>query len=302
VPLAPPLRLLLIVAIVLTAAFALPLLELVRFALKSDLYSHIVLMPFLVGFLIWSDRSRLPTSYHREPATALLPAGLGIILLGGYAVAGAMGVKFSIDDRLATLTAAYVLLLVAATGGLLGRNFLRAVAFPASLLVFMLPMPTVVVAAVETFLQHGSAEVAYWFFVGTGTTIFRQGLIFELPGITLQVAPECSGIHSSLALFITSLVAGYFFLRSRWSRTLLTVAVVPLALLRNGFRILTIGLLCVHVSPDMIHSFIHRQGGPIFFGLSLLPFGLLLVYLRRRETRPGDRAAPAGNDSRGAGT
>ncbi len=213
-----------------------------------------------------------------------------------------MGVRFSVDDRLATLTASYVLLLVAATGGLLGGNFLRAVAFPASLLVFMFPMPTVVVAAVETFLQHGSAEVAYWFFVGTGTTIFRQGLIFELPGITLQVAPECSGIHSSLALFITSLVAGYFFLRSRWSRTLLTVAVVPLALLRNGFRILTIGLLCVHVSPDMIHSFIHRQGGPIFFGLSLLPFGLLLVYLRRRETRPGDRAAPAGNDSRGAGT
>lgn len=290
--LAPPLRLLLIAAIVLTAAFALPLVDLVRFALKSDLYSHIVLMPVITGFLIWSDRSRLPTTYTRDSFAAVLPAGLGLILLGGYALALGTGLKFSVDDRLATLTAAYVLLLVGATGGLLGRSVLREVAFPASLLVFMFPMPTVVVEAVETFLQYGSAEVSYWFFVGTGTTIFRQGLIFELPGITLQVAPECSGIHSSLALFITSLVAGHFFLRSRLNRTLLALAVIPLALLRNGFRILTIGLLCVHVSPDMIHSYIHREGGPIFFGLSLLPFGLLLLYLRRRETRQASRGEP----------
>lgn len=288
--LSPPLRLLLIVGLVLTAAFALPLYELVRYALKSNLYSHIVLMPFLTGFLIWNDRARLPAQFIRDPSAALLPAGLGVIIIGGYALARAMGVTLSVEDRFAALISAYVLLLVGATGGLLGRELLRAVAFPASLLVFFFPMPTAVVEGVETFLQYGSAEVSYWMFVATGTTIFRQGLIFELPGITLQVAPECSGIHSSLALFITSLVAGHFFLRSRVNRTVLAVAVIPLALVRNGFRILTIGLLCVHISPDMIHSYIHRQGGPIFFGLSLIPFGLLLLYLRLREKKK----APAG--------
>jgi exosortase/archaeosortase family protein len=55
--------------------------------------------------------------------------------------------------------------------------------------------------------------------------------------------------------------------------------------LRNGFRILVIGLLCVNVGPQMIHSVIHRRGGPVFFVLSLIPLLLLLWWLRRGEIR-----------------
>jgi exosortase/archaeosortase family protein len=61
--------------------------------------------------------------------------------------------------------------------------------------------------------------------------------------------------------------------------------VIPLAILRNGFRILVIGLLCVNVGPQMIHSVIHRSGGPIFFVLSLIPLLLLLWWLRKGEVR-----------------
>jgi exosortase/archaeosortase family protein len=59
--------------------------------------------------------------------------------------------------------------------------------------------------------------------------------------------------------------------------------VIPLAIVRNAFRILVIGLLCVHVGPQMIDSIIHRRGGPLFFALSLGPLFLLLVWLRRQE-------------------
>ena len=104
------------------------------------------------------------------------------------------------------------------------------------------------------------------------------------------MAPECSGIHSSLVLFITSLLAGYLLLNSPWKRAVLVLAVVPLALLRNGLRIVTIGQLCVHVSPDMINSYIHRKGGPIFFALSLIPFFLLLLFLRRLGSRTNPKA------------
>jgi len=119
----------------------------------------------------------------------------------------------------------------------------------------------------------------------SGMPVFRQGLDFQLPGMRMAVAPECSGIHSSLVLFITSLLAGQLLLRSPWKRAALTLAVIPLAILRNGFRIFTIGQLCVHVSPDMINSYIHRRGGPIFFVLSLVPFFLLLYFLRKAESR-----------------
>ena len=116
-------------------------------------------------------------------------------------------------------------------------------------------------------------------------SFLRQGLFFQLPGIRLEVAPECSGIHSTLVLFITSLIAGQLFLRAQWKRGLLVLAVVPLGIVRNAFRIWSIGELCVHIGPRMINSPIHRRGGPLFFMLSLIPLFLLLYYLRRSEPK-----------------
>jgi len=113
----------------------------------------------------------------------------------------------------------------------------------------------------------------------------RHGTLFELPGIVLRVAQECSGIRSSWVLFITSLLASHVFLRTRWRSVVLVAFVIPLGILRNGFRILVIGLLCVHVGPHMIDSTIHHQGGPLFFALSLVPLSLLLWWLRRQEQR-----------------
>jgi exosortase/archaeosortase family protein len=86
-------------------------------------------------------------------------------------------------------------------------------------------------------------------------------------------------------LFIAGLLASHLFLRTRWRRVVLVAFVIPLGILRNGFRILVIGLLCVYVGPHMIDSMIHRRGGPLFFALSLVPLFLLLWWLRRQEQR-----------------
>jgi len=48
--------------------------------------------------------------------------------------------------------------------------------------------------------------------------------------------------------------------------------------------VLVIGMLCVRIGPAMIHSVIHRRGGPLFFALSLIPLFLLIWWLRRGET------------------
>ena len=76
-----------------------------------------------------------------------------------------------------------------------------------------------------------------------------------------------------------------FILKDPWRRLALVPFVIPLAILRNGFRILVIGLLCVNIGPQMIHSLIHRRGGPLFFVLSLIPFFLVLWWLRKRDVR-----------------
>ena len=160
---------------------------------------------------------------------------------------------------------------------------MRAIAFPMALLVFTVPFPDFLLSWIDTFLQHGSAVFAGLFFQLSGTPVVCDGLNFLLPGCSLQVAPECSGIHSTLVLMITSLLGGWLFLRSPWKRAILALAVIPLALIRNGFRIFVIGRLSVTYGPQMLDSPIHHHGGPLFFALSLLPLLLLLIFLKKTE-------------------
>lgn len=272
----------------LLVLYAWPLYELLRLSLADDLYSHALLMPLASGYLIWLKRDDLPAATKPDRLIATV-AGMGAaLLLVGYLVSFSGTQPLPRDDTIALSVGSFVFAVIAAAAWFLGRPILKTLAFPFGSLVFMVPMPLSVMSAVESLLQHGSAVTAHWFFLLSGMPVFRDQTLFMLPGFSMEVAPECSGIRSSLALFITSTFAGYLFLRSTWKRVVLTLAVLPLALLRNGFRVWVIGELCVNVHPDMIHSFIHRQGGPIFFALSLVPFGLLLWALVRSERgRPG---------------
>lgn len=271
--------------IALLAIFSLALLDLVRFASQSELYSHILLVPFISLYLIWLKRETLPPPSPPDYRWAAPPLVAGLALL-----AVRLATAPPLEDALWLSTLAFVLLLWGICTLFLGRRSLRAMAFPLGFLVFMAPFPTAVMEWMEVALQHASASMAYVLFKLAGTPIFREDVFFQLPGMKIVVAPECSGIHSTLALFITSLLAGYFFLRSPWLRALLAAAVIPLAIFRNGFRILVIGELCVHVGPEMIDSYIHRHGGPIFFALSLVPFTLGLWALMRVERRRASRS------------
>lgn len=279
-----PLRNFFLVTILLALCFAVPLYDLIGFALGSDVYSHILLIPFISAFLVWSQRHSLPRFSRpaRKVAAFFLAGGLAVI--AGYWLTVRFAPGLAIEDYLAFNISAFLLFFVSVGCLFLGKEILQAIAFPIGLLVFIIPFPAFLMNWIEAFLQQGSAMVAGWLFSLSRLAYFRDGLVFHLPGINLQVAPECSGIHSTLALFITSLLAGHFFLRkSSWKRGVLALAVVPLALLRNGFRIFVIGQLCVHISPEMINSPIHRRGGPLFFILSLIPFFLLLIFLNRSE-------------------
>ncbi|MDB6092987.1 MAG: exosortase VPDSG-CTERM-specific [Verrucomicrobia bacterium] len=283
---------LIVVVLALVVIFGWPLFELARFSIGHDLYSHIVLIPLISIYLVWQQRASFPTTDTSEPnrRLAYLLVGAGIFLTILY-LSVSLTRHPAKENALALTTLAFLLFFVGTCAWFLGRVTLRFLAFPLGFLAFMIPFPLFLTNGIETFLQHGSAWVARGLFKITGTTVFAEDLIFQLPGISLQVAPECSGIHSSLALLITSVLAGYFFLRSPRNRLILALAVIPLALIRNGFRVFVIGELCVHISPDMINSYIHRRGGPIFFVLSLIPFFFLLVYLIRSERRQARQIA-----------
>ncbi len=266
---------------ILCVAFALPLRQFVTFARHSDVHSYVLLIPFVTAYLIyirWKDLS-----------CELSTAG-GFTLLFGAAGAGALFANQHLhelgpNDHMTLISLSFVCFAIAGVFLFLGSKWARTAMFPLFFLAFMIPLPAAAVDFLENASKEASAEVANWLFLVSGTPFLRARTFFQLPGITIEVAKECSGIRSSLVLVITSLLAANMFLRTTWRRALLVCAVIPLGLLRNGFRILVISLLCVHIGPEMINSVIHRRGGPVFFGLSLVPVFLMLWAFQRQERR-----------------
>jgi exosortase C (VPDSG-CTERM-specific) len=276
----------------LAVCFALPLSQLVQFALHSVLYSHIILVPFASLYLVWLKRRGLPDGLRPAPRLALALALPGLIGVAAWWLGSGLGWKPALQDRLCLLTLSFVSLFWGVCAWRLGGRAVRVVTAALALLVFAAPFPMFLEGAIETFLQHASAEAAYLLLKVSGTPIFRQGLVFVLPGISLEVAPQCSGIHSTLALFITALVAGELFLRRPASKLALALAVVLMGILRNGARIVTLAQLCIHVDPGMLDSDLHRRGGPLFFAASLVPCFLLIWWLHRLDLRANPRVQP----------
>jgi exosortase C (VPDSG-CTERM-specific) len=260
--------------------FIQPLWRLIRYAAGSDLHSHIVLVPFIFGYLLITQRRVLPHPGRRSTVGATLA---GIVGLLAFSAGFWWREMLSVNDYLSVMASAYVSFIAAGGFVFLGSNWMRSAAFPFVFLIFLVPLPDAAVQWLESASTIASAEAAAMCFALSGTPLVRQGPVFELPGIVLQVARECSGIRSSWVLFITSILASQMFLRSSWRRIVLVAFVIPLGILRNGFRVFVIGMLCVHIGPHMIDSVIHRQGGPFFFALSLVPLFLLLWWLRRGE-------------------
>ncbi len=273
-----------IFAAVLSLAFVMPLVALTRHALHEELHSHIVLIPLVALYLANLQRAELLGERMKSLGIAgifaLLAAAVFVIpRLAGWSSG------WSLNDRLSLATASYVLFLVAGGFATLGKNWMGQLAFPFAFLIFMIPMPDALVEGLEQVLMRLSADLAEKLFQLTGTPVFRRGQVLELPGMTLQVARECSGIRSTVVLFITSLLASYMFLKSATHRAWLVALVIPLGILRNAFRVLVLGLLCVHINPEMIDSWIHHRGGPVFFAISLVPLFLAAAWFRHRERR-----------------
>ena len=267
-------------AAVVSLLFVVPLFRLAGFAIHDELHSYILLMPVVILYLAGLEKYKLAGPTHSALKTGMAFVAAAMAVTAWHWIAPAR----TVADSLGQIILAYVLFLTGAGFAILGDNLMRKLAFPFAMLIFLVPLPDALHTWLETSLQHGSAAVAGWMLAVSDIPVLQDNLTFRLPNINLEVAPECSGIHSTMVLFITSLVAGKLFLDRSWQRAVLCLAVIPLALVRNGFRIFVLGELCMHIGPYMINSWVHRHGGPLFFALSLVPF-LLLLYLLKKMGR-----------------
>jgi exosortase len=149
----------------------------------------------------------------------------------------------------------------------------------------MVPLPDVVLERLIHALQTASAEATSWVLLASGVPFVREGFVFNLPGVNIFVAEQCSGIRSCLALSITGLLAGHLFLDTFRSKTILFLSVFPIAILKNGVRIATLSLLAVYWDVKILDGDIHSRGGIPIFALALIMMAGVLRVLRRIERR-----------------
>ena len=278
--------LLLMVATV--AWFWRPLATVVSLSLqygRYEHYSHIVLIPFISLYLLYVNRRAIFAVAESAPWP-----GVFLVTIG---VAWAWLTSALAPDKQAYLSPAMLSMVTACWGAFLlcyGIQAFRKASFGLLLLLFMAPLPSFLLQAIIGFLQRASTEATGLLFGLLDVPVFRQGFVFVLPGLTIEVTEACSGIRSGLALLITSLVAGHLFLGSTWTKLALVLAVLPLTIVKNAVRIVVLSLLASYVNPSFVmDSALHRYSGiPLFF-LSLAALAALVWLLRRSEAKLGYR-------------
>lgn len=273
-----------------------PLKELTNFSIHSRFYSHIWLIPFASLYFFFTERKRIFSDVVPSPN----PSHKGRGMLYGYAwkvgvpVIMAGVILFFIgrnvqghlnqNDYSSLMTFAAFLFFNGSFLLCYGRHAFNAALFPLFFLIFMVPVPSFIMDKIIHGLLVGSAVTTELLFKLTGTAYIREGFTFHMPGLSIEVADVCSGIRSSIALFITMVIAAHMFLKTNLKKILLLIAIYPITVFKNGVRIVTISLMSIHVDEKFItNSWLHHSGGIVFFIPSLIVLGLILWALRRSE-------------------
>ena len=256
--------------------------SLLNYSLGNDDASHILLIPFISAWLLFLNRRRI-FSYLSSDIALSIP----------LAILGLLSVMWSSPARLDShsLTAlGLVLLWIAGFALAFGWEATKTARFPLLFLFLFIPLPDALLGKVIYFLQRGSTEITALLFTLTPLPVLREGFVFHLPRFSIEVAGECSGIRSSIALLVLAILAGHFLLKSFWRQTVLVLAGMVVMIIKNGIRIVTLTLLANYVDPGFLYGNLHREGGVVFFMIGLLLLVPVLWLLQRGESRHDSRA------------
>lgn len=262
--------------------FGRSLKEMAGLTLHSELYSYVPLIPLITLFLLYVERKEIKSepSYSFKMGFLLTLAGLCFFLVGNQ------WRGLSKNNYLSIMMAGVVTCTLGGVIVFYGVRFFRRALFPLLFLVFIIPIPSLLLDPFVRFLQTGSTHVANLLLMTTGTPVLGNGFVLSLPDISIKVAKECSGIRSSVCMVITGVLAAHLFLMTGGKKVLLVLSVLPITIFKNGVRILTLSVLAVYVNTSFItNSSLHRDGGILFFILGLGLLAPVLWYLRRLENR-----------------
>jgi exosortase len=223
-------------------------------------YSHGFFVPLFSLFVVWSERDRLRKIAVAPSNTGLLVLLFGLVVL----MAGALGAELFLSRFSLLLTIAGLVVIT------YGWNHMRAIFFPWIFLLFMIPIPAIILNQITFPLQLLASKAAALTLPLMGVPVLREGNIIQLPAMALEVAEACSGIRSLMSLATLAIIYGYLLEPRTSIRVILAFASIPIAVLANSLRIIGTGLLVQYWDPDKAQGFFHEFSGWVIFVVSLV--------------------------------
>jgi len=276
-------------------------------------YSHGLLIPFVIGFILWSNRER----FKQTPAS---PSGLW----GGAAVLCALFALWvgTAGAELYTQRLSLVLVVAGIVLYFWGFRVLRLTLVPLALFFLAIPIPLIVFNKIAFPLQIFASRCAVWSMRLFGISVLRAGNVIELlprgslETKKLEVVEACSGIRSLMTLVTLSVVfaymthprdpgtgprapwwKGYGF----WRSAILVIAAVPIAILTNALRVSGTGVLAHYYGTGVADGFFHSfSGWVIYISAALLMFavGWVLDRFQPKIEQRGRKEHAVGNVNR----
>jgi exosortase len=254
-------------------------------------YSHGLLIPFVIGYILWLERGRF-AKMLTSPAAVWGAIGVGVSLLALWA--GVAGAELFVQ-RLSL-----VLMLTSVLIYFWGFRVVRLAAVPLALLLLSIPIPQIVFNRIAFPLQLFASRCAVAAMSFFSIPVLRQGNIIELMPLgasepkRLAVVEACSGIRSLMTLVTLAVVYAYFTKpknnhdddsnpgemktggsRSKvsqlfgsftfWRSLILVVAAVPIAILTNALRVSGTGVLAHYYGTRVADGFFHTFSGWVIY-------------------------------------
>ncbi|UCH21523.1 MAG: EpsI family protein [Deltaproteobacteria bacterium] len=260
--------------LILIAAFVTGYLgtcaSLVKIWLKDGDYAYAFAIPLIAGYIIWSRR-------HLIAQTRTETNWMGGVFLIVFLVFSLYGILGSSPSAVRFTIPLIILSLILFC---YGRQMLKILAFPVALLIFMIPLPTLVQTQIGVPLQLVSTKLGEYILRLSGVTVFVEGNLIDLGVTTLQVVEACSGLRYILPLLALGVVFIHFFEHVRWKQIVLILSTIPTAIISNALRIGITGFLAQNYNLRIAEGFFHGFSGWLIFVFALGALFVIYAIIR----------------------